>query len=247
MRKLAFWGALVAAAAGTRWVLEQRPRQRVPDQTQDIPPEVYPAYGRITSLPHFRAIYGWQARRTLWNVPLTGAALDIGCGPGHLTAQLARLSPGLRLVGLDLAPEMLRLASHTYGDADGRLTWQQGQAEALPFPDRHFDLVVSSFSLHEWAEPVCVFDEIARVLKPGGRFAIFDSRRDMAAPAWLLLWLAQRLVVPTALADMDEPTGSVRAAYTPRELVALAQRSQLPPWRVASGFFWLSLENANTP
>lgn len=237
----------MGTALGTRWVLGQRPATRVPRQEGVPGAAVVDAYQKVTSLPHFQALYRWLARRSLWKVPARGVALDIGCGPGRLIAELARQEARLTLVGLDASAEMLAVAAAGHEDLGGRVTWQRGTADALPFPDRHFDLVVSTHSMHEWSDPLAALNEVARVLKPDGRFMIYDLRWDMAGFAWVTIWLAQRLVVPRALASMDEPAGSVRAALTPREVVELAHKSQLPPWRVASGPFWVSLENATSP
>ena len=67
---------------------------------------------------------------------------------------------------------------------------------ALPFPDASLDLVVSTLSLHHWDDPGSIFDEIARVLRPGGAFLLFDLRRDLGPAPWLLLWFVTHVVVP---------------------------------------------------
>jgi hypothetical protein len=93
-------------------------------------------------------------------------------------------------------------------------------------------------------------DEIARVLRkpkphaeqPGGAFLVFDLRRDMAPPFYLLLWFATRFVVPQALRRANEPLTSRNAAYSIQEAAELAHRSQLRGWRVTSGPLWLAIE-----
>lgn len=100
--------------------------------------------------------------------------LDIGCGTGQLLSQLAVRYPQATLHGLDLAPNMLRLAADRLA---GAATLVQGDAEQLPFVDGSFDLVVSS-STFQWLEQFdrC-FSEVRRVLAPGGLFcfALFGA------------------------------------------------------------------------
>ncbi|MCL7454704.1 MAG: class I SAM-dependent methyltransferase [Anaerolineae bacterium] len=112
--------------------------------------------------------------------------------------------------------------------------------------------VVSTLSLHHWGDPVSVLDEIARVLRrpkpadgrPGGSFLIFDLRRDMALPFYLLLWFATHRVVPRALRRVHEPLGSRDASFTPLEAAHLAGQSRLAKWRVTRGPLWLTIEGS---
>ena len=248
MRKLTFGAALASVALGTQWVLRQRPSARVAPPEGPMEGEIARAYAWQSSLPNFRLLYEWLAQRALVDAPATGRALDIGCGPGGLVAELAQRAPMWEFVGLDPSSEMLEAATAKNGTLGGRVQWQNGAAEQLPFPDQSFDLVVSTLVLHHLRDPLPFFNEITRVLKPSGRFMLFDFRRDMVGGAWLTLWLAQHTpLVHEAIRAQDQPLASVRASYTPRELVELAHKSQLPPWRIATGTFWLSLESAVSP
>ena len=101
---------------------------------------------------------------------------------------------------------------------------------------------MSTLSLHHWDDPVRIFNEVARVLRPGGAFLLFDLRRDLGPVPWLLFWFVTHVVVPAALRQVGEPLGSRNAAYTPDEAAALLQTSRLTGWRVARGPFWLSIE-----
>ncbi len=97
--------------------------------------------------------------------------LDIACGTGNTT--LMARARGAVVTGLDLTPELLasarkRAAEEGYGD----ITWKEGDAEALPFPDGAFDVVVSSCGLMFAPDQQKVANEVARVTKRGGRIAI---------------------------------------------------------------------------
>ena len=153
------------------------------------------------------------------------------------------------MTGIDLSDEMLDQGqdnARRAGVAD-RVSFRRGDAQQIPFPDASLHLVVSTLSLHHWSDPVAVLDEIARVLRPGGSFLVFDLRRDMIAPCWLLLWFATRVIVPAALRRVNEPLSSRNAAYTPQEAArlaaeSLAAQSRLRGWRVTRGPMWLTIE-----
>jgi SAM-dependent methyltransferase len=99
--------------------------------------------------------------------------VDLGCGPGDLALELAHRLRDARIVGVDVSPSMMQLASR-HATIDGRLRFVVGDAEALPFADESVDLVVSTLSLHHWTRPGAVFDEISRVLRPGGLALVYD-------------------------------------------------------------------------
>jgi SAM-dependent methyltransferase len=111
--------------------------------------------------------------------------LDLGCGPGDLVVAISRRLREARVVGMDLSPSMLLWAGR-HATTDGRVKFMVGDAADLPFDDESVDLVVSTLSLHHWAEPADAFAEVARVLRPGGQALIYDlglltfTRSEMA-------------------------------------------------------------------
>ncbi len=175
--------------------------------------------------------------------------VDLGCGTGQLALALAQRVPDAHIVGIGRSPRALAQARDAAAAAGlvGAVTFESSEAWALPLPDDSVDMVVSAFSLHHWAEPAAVLNEIARVLRPGGAFLIFDLRRDMGPLPWLSLWLAGRAIVPPELRRIDEPLGSRNAAYTAGEVARLAQGSALCGWRVTVGIAWLTIEGQHWP
>ena len=246
-RNALLFGALATLGATTAawWLYGRRPRERVPSQEGLEDLEVARAFTRIAAMPQMRLLRLYVARRATQMVQC-GKAADLGCGPGHLVVKLAQLAPELHVTGIDLSDEMLARAQEFAArcGVGARATFREGDAQQIPLPDGSLDLVVSTLSLHHWSDPIAVLDEIARVLRPGGSFLIFDLRRDMAMPFWLLLWFATRFVVPPALRRVNEPLGSRDAAYTPQEAALLAGGSRLNGWRVTRGPLWLTIEGA---
>ena len=105
------------------------------------------------------------------------SVLDVGCGTGTLAiAAKRRAGPAGAVCGIDASPEMVARATAKAGKAGVDVTFGQAAAQALPFPDGHFDLVLSSMMLHHLprgGRQQCA-REMRRVLKPGGRVLAVD-------------------------------------------------------------------------
>ena len=101
-------------------------------------------------------------------------ALDIATGTGHTAFALSRCVR--RVVGCDLTPEMLRIAAEEAERRGiGNVTWAEGDAERLPFPDRLFDVVTCRIAAHHFPRAERAFAEARRVLVPGGRMILVDN------------------------------------------------------------------------
>lgn len=153
-----------------------------------------------------------------------GCALEIGPGPGYLGLEWLRRTQETCLKGLDMSSGMIAVAKRNaeeYGLRE-RCEYVVGRAQRMPFDDEQFDGVFSNGSLHEWSEPGRVFDEIHRVLKPGGHFCITDLRRDMNP--LVRLFLKQNIRPKERRAGF---LSSVRAAYTPEEIQVVLKKTKL--------------------
>jgi ubiquinone/menaquinone biosynthesis C-methylase UbiE len=109
--------------------------------------------------------------------------LDVGCGTGTL-AMIAKRQVGTTgaVYGVDASPEMIARASKKASKAGVEIVLKSGLAEALPFPDVHFDAVLSTVMLHHLPGKLrrqCA-GEIGRVLKPGGRVLAVDFGTSLA-------------------------------------------------------------------
>lgn len=111
--------------------------------------------------------------------------IDVACGTGRLLRDVRRAFPAMRLAGLDLSQAYLEEAErHVTGLRP--VTWHHANAEKLPFDTASQDLVTMVFMFHELPRDVrrVVLCEVARVLKPGGRFLFIDSLQMGDKPGW---------------------------------------------------------------
>ena len=178
---------------------------------------------------------GWNGIREMLAASLSdGALLEVDPGPGYLGLELARHLGSKSLTGCVVNPVMLAVAQKNAEEYGLPVNYVLGSAAALPFPDGSFDCVVSNGSLHEWETPRQVFDEIWRVLRPGGRFCITDLRRDTALwKQWLMCALVRSRPLRAGLQS------SLAAAYTVPELTSILHQTHLAGAQVRRTFLGL--------
>lgn len=109
--------------------------------------------------------------------------LDIGCGPGTITADLATYVPAGHITGLEIAPEVLDAArAHAESRGVTNIDFAVADAHKLPYPDHTFDVTHAHQVLQHVTDPVQILREMRRVTKPGGFVAERDA--DYSGFVW---------------------------------------------------------------
>lgn len=129
----------------------------------------------------------------------------------------------MEVIGLDLAEVALAVARKNAQKSEIplKISFKKGDAEDMPFEDNIFDLVISNNTLHLIKNPLKMFNEVHRVLKPTGRFIITDYKRS-----WLgIFW------------------NHIRASYSLKEVTDLLNQSNLLEWEVKESLLSLNIHS----
>lgn len=160
----------------------------------------------------------------------TGHFLEVGCGPGYQTAEVAKAIPEADITAIEPSADMLAVAK-AYIEQQGlshRVRLVQGSVEnkALIEDLGRFDLVYSTFSLHHWKDPVKGIQHLYQALNDTGVLLIYDFERH---------WLTYYLPIKRGIVE------SIRASYTPGELSAMIAGWDIGRHAVRRHFPYLSL------
>ncbi len=143
------------------------------------------------------------------------SVLDIGCGAGLLANDLAQ--QGMTVTGFDASKESLEVARRH--DATGRVNYQLGDANQLPFAAESFDVVCAMDFLEHVEDPAHIVAEAARVLRPNGLFFFHTFNRNFIA------WLIGIKGVEWFVKNTPRNMHSYRYFIRPSELAAMCENS----------------------
>lgn len=148
--------------------------------------------------------------------------LDVGCGTGVLTRlALEAAGPTGFAVGIDPAPDMIRVARENASQSGSRAGFKVGAVENLPFADSSFDVVLASLMLHHLPPDTRLegLREVRRVLRPGGRLVVADFGLPTNPLWWLVVW--PFLLMPTTADNLRGrlPDYLREAGFDPVEVV----------------------------
>lgn len=186
----------------------------------------------------------WQDQR--WRrfavreaAPVAGdSALDVACGTGDLTQALAA-THAASVVGLDFTPQMLDVARLKQARLDpptrSKITYVEGDAQALPFPDASMDVVTIAFGIRNVADPTKAIREFARVLRPGGRLVILEFDRPRSPfVAWFNDLYCRRIMPRTATWISQDRSGAYK--YLPSSVATFMDGPTLTRQMELAGF-----------
>lgn len=166
----------------------------------------------------------------LENQNKTGKFLEIGSGPGYQTVQVAKRVTGSEIIALEPSSDMIKLAkSYSLSqNFHGKIIFVEGVVEddVLIKSLGKFDLIYSSFSLHHWKEPVTAIKNLYRALREDGVILIYDFERH---------WLTYYLPIKRGIME------SIRASYTPKELISMMTSMNIKSYTLEKYFPYLAI------
>ena len=169
----------------------------------------------------------------------TDSVLDVACGTGDLTEAFARAGAAA-VVGLDFTPEMLEVARHKAAakrasvNAD-RITYIQGDAQALPQTDASVDVVSIAFGIRNVQDPDRALREFRRVLRPGGRLVILEFAEPRFPPVrWFNTLYCQHIMPRTATWIARDRSGAYK--YLPKSVATFMPPEQMVSKLRGAGF-----------
>jgi len=167
-----------------------------------------------------RAMNAGHATMTNWGLqqlPVSSSStiLDVGCGGGRTVQTLAAMAPNGTVTGIDYATGSVAVSRETNAAeiAAGRVRIVRGSVAALPFPDRTFDVITAVETHYYWPNLPDNVQEILRVLKPGGTFAII-AETYRGGPYRFLYGIVMPLIRAAYLTDAQHRDLLAQAGFT---------------------------------
>ena len=168
-----------------------------------------------------------------------GSALEIGPGPGYLGLEWLKKTQNTNLTWLEISEDMKKIAEKNtkeYG-LEKRVSYIISDAtKKFPFENDKFNAIFTNGSLHEWRDPIVVFNEINRVLKRGGKFFVSDLKRNIN---FLLVLFIKSMTKKKSMRKGLET--SIQAAYLKNEIEEILFKSELKDYNISENAFGFNI------
>ena len=210
------------------------PEKRIPETYDGLHNETF--IEMYKSYAEFMRDEGWYEIDSMLETGISrGDILEIGPGPGLVGLEIVKKLSGSRLTGCEISQEMIKVAEMNAARYGIDAKYVHGNASKIPFADSTFDSVITNASMHEWEDPIPIFNEIYRVLKSCGHYCITDLRRDVGRIEWNYVYYSTpKNIRPSLLASLN-------ASYTKDEILNILCRSELKNASVKYDYFTMCI------
>ena len=177
-------------------------------------------------------------------IPRNAVILDIGCGGGWTVHKLAALAPEGKVIGLDYSAASIAVSCETNAEQIkvGRVQIAEASVAALPFPDCTFDIVTAVETHYYWPNLPANMQEVHRVLKPGGSFALI-AETYRGGPFRLLYGTVMPLLRAAFLTDEEHQNLLAQAGLA----MPMTSRAKLTTLRVRVRVPEIGLDRLDNP
>ncbi len=152
-------------------------------------------YDRANTVLSLGVHHAWRKRAVNAAAVAPGDhVLDVACGTGDLTFALLKAVGEGSVVGSDFTPEMLDVARAKAEARGANVTWQQADAQDLPFGDDEFDAATIAFGIRNVDDPVQGMREMHRVVRPGGRVVVLEFGQPRGAWGHMYRWYSRHVM-----------------------------------------------------
>ena len=189
-----------------------------------------------TSYAKFMRDNDWYEIDAMLETGISGGdILEVGSGPGLVGLEIAKKLSGSRLTGCEINRAMIKAAEINAAEYGINAQYFHGNAMKMPFEDLSFDSVITNASMHEWEDPIPIFNEIYRVLRNGGHYCITDLHRDVEQIKWNFVYKSTPKDVRPSL------EASFNASYTKDEISEILSKSDLKNALIKNNFFTMCI------
>jgi len=217
-------------------------KQRIPETDQGITGELNVCdYDRFQKKMRDKGLI--ETKELIKSGICKGIALEIGPGPGYLGLEWLKNTTNTFLYWLEISEDMKNIAlknAEEYGLIDRIKIIISDATKKFPFADGIFDAVFTNGSLHEWANPAEVFNEIERVLKHRGKCFISDLKRNINPILVFLMKILSGIKYQSK--EMEKGlTTSINAAYLKNELKEMLSKNKFNNFYINENPFGLTI------